>query len=198
MPDASLDNVTVLLDALARGDASAADRMFPLVYRELRALAARQLRRERSGHTLAPTALVHEAYLKLVGQREASWRSRGHFLAVAATAMRRVLVNHAKARRRLKRGGDRSRLEIDEIANEFERRATDLVALDGALDRLRARSPLQADIVELRFFGGLTVEQAALALDVSERSVHREWAVARAWLRGEVDDATRHGATDGD
>lgn len=192
MADGTPDSVTVLLAAIERGDGSAAERLFPLVYRELRTMAARQLRDERSGHTLVATALVHEAYLKLVGQRDAAWRDRGHFLSVAATAMRRILVNHAKARRRLKRGGGRGRVDIDEIARAFEARAIDLVALDEALERLRELSPDQARLVDLRFFAGLSVEQAAEALGTSERTLHRDWALARAWLRGEIEGA--HGA----
>lgn len=186
MPDGAPDSVSVLLAALDGGDASAADRLFPLVYQELRALAARQLRGERPGHTLVATALVHEAYLKLVGQRDAALKDRGHFLAIAAMAMRRILVNHAKARRRLKRGGGRSAIDIEEITQAFEERATDLVLLDEALDRLRERSPEQARIVELRFFAGLSMEQIASVMETSERSVQRAWAVARAWLRGEL------------
>jgi len=189
LSDEANESIAVLLAAIESGDASAADRLFPLVYSELRGLAANQLRHERSGHTLVATALVHEAYLRLVGQRNASWKDRGHFLAVAASAMRRILVNHAKARKRLKRGGDRRRIDIDSIAEAFEERVSDLVALDAALERLRLRSPDQARIVELRFFAGLSIEQVAEALGTSERSVHREWAVARAWLRGEMQAA---------
>jgi RNA polymerase sigma factor (TIGR02999 family) len=186
-------DVTAILAAASAGDQDAANRLFPLVYEQLRAQAARYLQGEAPGHTLQPTALVHEAYIKLVGQHRASWQDRGHFFAVAAMAMRRILVNHAKAKKSHKRGGDQTRqpLEIDSLAEQFEQRAIDLVALDEALEQLRAISSEQARLVELRFFAGLTVEQAAEALGVSERTVHRDWALARAWLRGEIERRER-------
>lgn len=186
-------DVTVLLTAACEGDSSAAGELLPLVYDELRAMAARHLRAERSGHTLQPTALVHEAYLKLVDQSRVQWRGRAHFMAVAATAMRRILVNHAKARGRLKRGGPpagRERVALDDAVDSFEHRAVDLEALDEALERLATMDAVQARIVELRFFGGLSVEETAETLGISTRTVHREWDLAKAWLRGEVSKGT--------
>ncbi len=183
------NDVTKILLAAGGGDARAAEQLLPLVYDELRRLAARQLRHESPGHTLQPTALVHEAWLRLVDQTQVQWQNRTHFLAVAATAMRRILVNHAKARGRLKRGGpDRNalRVPLDQLVDSLSERSADLAALDEALSRLAELDPQQARIVELRFFGGMTVEEIARALDLSPRTVHREWAMARAWLRGEV------------
>ncbi|MDZ4828993.1 MAG: ECF-type sigma factor [Phycisphaerae bacterium] len=185
------DDVTILLAAATAGDDAAANRLLPLVYEELRGLAASYLRGESAGHTLPPTALVHGAYLKLVGQRETHWKDRGHFFAVAATAMRRILVNHVRDRRRLKRGGDRGREALDDIADRFEEGSIDLLALDAALDRLRHLSERQARVVELRFFAGLTPPQVAEVTGESERSVHRDWAAARAWLRGEIEGKDR-------
>jgi RNA polymerase sigma factor (TIGR02999 family) len=183
-------DLTSTLCAATSGDAAAAADLLPAVYDELRRMAARMLRRERAGHTLQPTALAHEAFLKLIDQSRVQWQGRVHFLAVAATAMRRILVNHAKARGRIKRGGPaahRQRVPLDDALESFEERAVDLEALDEALQRLAAFDPQQARLVELRFFGGMTVEEAADALGISVRTVHREWDVAKAWLRGEVD-----------
>lgn len=186
MPDPDGD-VTRILSAASAGDASAADRLLPLVYSELRGLAAVYLRQESSGHTLPPTALVHEAYLRLVDQERATWRDRGHFFSVAALVMRRILVNHARDRGRLKRGGDRTREPIEEIVVAFESTAGDLVALDEALEKLRAVSERRARVVELRFFAGLTSAQIAEVTESSERSVERDWMTARAWLKAELD-----------
>jgi RNA polymerase sigma factor (TIGR02999 family) len=187
MPQGSGD-VTQILAAVSRGDEQAAQRLFPIVYDKLRRLAARYLRGPSPGHTLQPTALVHEAYLKLVGQDDASWTDRGHFFAVAAVSMRHILVNHAKAKGRQKRdpGPGAARLPIEDIAAVMEERAIDLVALDEALSRLASIDPQQARIVELRFFGGLSVDETAQALGVSVRTVHREWTTARLWQRGEI------------
>lgn len=184
------DDVTQILQAVSGGDERAAARLFPLVYDQLRQLAAGQLRHERAGHTLQPTALVHEAYLRLVDQTRVQWQGRTHFLAVAASAMRRILVNHAKARDRLKRGGegrDQRRVPLDDVVDSLTKRGTDLEALDEALRRLSGLDPQQARIVEMRFFGGMTVDEVARVLSISPRSVHREWAMARAWLRGELE-----------
>jgi RNA polymerase sigma factor (TIGR02999 family) len=181
------EDVTKILADACEGDAAAAERLLPLVYEELRAIAASHLRHERAGHTLQPTALVHEAYVRLIDQTSVRWNGRSHFLAVAAMAMRRVLVNHARDRRRLKRGGpEMKRVPLDDAVGVLEERAGDLEALDGALTRLAAMDPQQARIVELRFFGGLTAPETAEAMGISERTVHREWSLARAWLRGEV------------
>ncbi len=193
MAPSEADDVTQLLAAVNSGDEEAANRLFPLIYDELRNVARRYLGRERAGHTLQATALVHEAYLKLVGQRDASWHGRAHFLAVAATAMRRILVNHAKAHRSAKRGGGRPKLALDEAAALFEDRAGDLLELDEALTRLARLAPDQARIVELRFFAGLSVEETAGLLGVSVRTAQYDWAMARAWLRGELADAEQGG-----
>jgi RNA polymerase sigma factor (TIGR02999 family) len=179
-------DVTAILAAASEGDPAAAQELLPLVYDELREVAGRQLRSERIGHTLQTTALVHEAYLKLIDQSRVQWQGRAHFLAVAATAMRRILVNHAKARGRIKRGGDAARVPLDDALESFQQRSIDLEALDEALGRLSEIDPDQGRIVELRFFGGLSVEETAKVLDISPRTVHREWDLARAWLRGEV------------
>lgn len=180
------EDVTRILAAASSGDPDAADRLLPIVYDELRDLAEGYLRRERADHTLQATALVHEAYLKMVGQTSASFNDRQHFFAIAATAMRRILVNHAKGKKRIKRGGGQRAMALDEAAAVFDDRAIDLVALDEALDRLTQMDPVQSRLVELRFFGGLSAEDAAELLDMSLRTAHREWAAARAWLRGEI------------
>lgn len=180
------EDMTQILTAATAGDQVAADKLLPLVYDELRALAARYLQEERPSHTLQTTALVHEAYLKLIDQRRAKWKDRTHFFAVAATAMRRILVNHAKAKKRSKRGGDQEKISLDVAAAIYEERALDLVALDEALEQLAAMDQQQSRIVELRFFGGLTVDEVAEVLGISARTVHREWTTARAWLRGQI------------
>ena len=164
------------------------EQMFVLVYNELHQLAARKLRSERDGHTLSTTALIHEAWLELNKLNRIQWQNRGHFLAIAAQAMRRILIDYAVARRREKRGGGHVLLSLDEgdalaIAHE---RADELVALDEALARLQAISERQAHIVECRFYGGMSVEETADALDISPATVKREWAIARAWLNREL------------
>jgi len=175
-----------VLAAASAGDPAAADRLLPLVYDELRAQAARYLQRERPDHTLEATALVHEAYLRLVDQTRVQWKDRVHFFAVAAVMMRRVLVNHAKARGAAKRGGTGLRITLDESAAADVAREIDLVALDEALARLADLDPQQARLVELRFFAGLSASEAAGVLGVSERTLHREWAMAKAWLHAEL------------
>jgi RNA polymerase sigma factor (TIGR02999 family) len=180
--------VARLLAELERGG-DAAERLFPIVYEELRALAEAQLRRERSGHTLQPTALVHEAFLKLVGQKDARYESRSHFLAIAATAMRRVLVHHAEKRGSAKRGGGRGRRSLEtgpEIALPESNDPVDLLALDEALVRLAALDERKAKVVELRFFAGLNVAEAAAALGASPATVKRDWEFARVWLLREL------------
>jgi RNA polymerase sigma factor (TIGR02999 family) len=179
-------NITHLLKEWSDGDRRALDRLTPLVYEELHHQAARYLRRERPGHTLQTTALINEAYLRLIDAKDVHWRSRAHFLAIAANLMRRVLVDHARRRDAEKRGGSHIRLTLDEalaIATETD---VDLLAIDEALDRLAAIDPQQARVVELRFFSGLTVEETAAALGVSPKTVKRDWSVARAWLRREI------------
>lgn len=182
-------DVPALLSAMARGDGAAAERLFPIVYDELHRIASAYMRRERPDHTLQATALVHEAFLRLSGPPEddAQFDSRRHFVATAAVAMRRILVNHAKARAAEKRGGGQAVLALDEIAAEFSRRSIDLIALEEALERLAALDARQARLVELRFFGGMTFEDCAQTLGVSLRMVHYEWTHARAWLRDQIE-----------
>ena len=157
--------------------------MLPLVYAELRNVAERYLRRERKDHTLQPTALVHEAYLRLINQREVNWRNRAHFVGVAAEMMRRILVNHAEARAAGKRGGDAERVTLDNALLAFEDRNLDVIEVDASLKKLAERDERGAKIVELRFFGGLTNEEIAEVLGISERTIDREYAFARAWLQ---------------
>ncbi len=178
--------VTRLLAQCRAGDREVLSRLLPLVYEDLRELADRQLRRERQDHTLQATALVHEAYLRLVDQDAQNYENRAHFLALAATAMRRILVNHAIARRAEKRGGGAERVTLFEAASVFEERAEDLVALDEALDRLAAVDPQNSRIVELRFFAGLSADETAECLSLSLRTVERGWRFAKAWLRKEI------------
>jgi RNA polymerase sigma factor (TIGR02999 family) len=161
--------------------------LFPLLYAELRRLAGRYLGRERPGHTLQATALVHEVYLRLVPQADATWEDRGRFVGIAAHIMRRILVEHARSRRRLKRGGDAQRLPLEQDVAAVDADADRWEDLDRALDRLATLDPRQAKVVELRYFGGMTVEEAARVLGVSEKTVKRDWSVARAWLRRELD-----------
>jgi RNA polymerase sigma factor (TIGR02999 family) len=174
--------VTQLLADLSRGDRAALTSLVPLVYEELRRLAGRALRGERVDHTLQATALVHEAFLRLFEQRSVQWRDRRHFLNVAAQMMRRVLVDHARRRLTTKRGGEAERQVLDEALLYVEQRGIDLLALDEALCELSEIDPRQGRIVELRFFGGLTLEETAEAVGTSLATVKREWALARSWL----------------
>jgi RNA polymerase sigma-70 factor (ECF subfamily) len=181
------DDLTRLLEESAAGDETAAARLFPIVYDELRRLAGAALRRERPSHTLQPTALVHEAFLRLVDVKSSRLQDRGHFIAIAARAMRRVLVDHARSRGAVKRGKAEARLSIDDVdVAAADASDMDLVALDQALERLAAIDERQARIVELRFFGGLTVEETAVVIGASDRTVKRDWQMARAWLRREL------------
>jgi RNA polymerase sigma factor (TIGR02999 family) len=166
------------------------DALLPIVYEELRRLAAAYLRRERAGHTLQPTALVHEAYLRLMKDRPDRWQNRAHFSAIAAHSMRQILIERARARAALKRGGAQPRVTLDEALVAGETRSVDLVALDEALDRLEQLDPEQARLVELRFFGGLTIEETADAMGISPATVKRHWTVARAWLARELDGSS--------
>ena len=168
------------------GDDGALGELLPLVYAELRRLAAGYLRRERPGHTLQPTALVNEAYLRLVDQTQVRWQNRAHFLGVAAQMMRRILVDHARGQRAEKRGGEIQKLSLDENIVVSGERAADLVALDEALERLAELDPQKSRIVELRFFGGLSVEETAEVIGVSAPTVKRQWRMAKAWLYGQV------------
>ena len=186
MPDPIQDNVTQVLQDSQQGDPEAANRLVALLYDQLRVLAASYLRHESPGHSLPPTALVHEAYLRLVDQSRVQWQGRSHFLAVAAHVMRRILVDHARAKKRAKRGGDRQRVAwVEELVAESHR-DFDLLEIDDALSALAERDPRQATIVELRFFGGLEMEEIARVLDVSKRTVEAEWTMIRPWLRREL------------
>jgi RNA polymerase sigma factor (TIGR02999 family) len=189
MTHVSQDEVTRLLEALRRGDRTALDALFPLVYQELRAVAHRHRRRWHGDRTLNTTALVHEAYLKLVDQSRASWESRAHFLATAAKAIRHILVNYSRDRRRQKRGGDRPTLSLEELGDRLngdaalsDDGAELLVVLGAALERLERVNERQSRIVECRFFGGLTIEETAAALGISTATVNRSWALAQARL----------------
>jgi RNA polymerase sigma factor (TIGR02999 family) len=178
--------VTELLLELSGGNRAVVDELIPFLYSELKRMAAAQLRAERPGHTLQATALVHEAYLKLVDQRQVNWQNRAHFFGVAAQVMRRILLDYAKGRAREKRGGDVQKTSLDEALLVSHDRAYELVEIDQALGRLEALDRRQAQVVEMRFFGGLSVEETAEALGVSEPTVKREWAMARAWLHREL------------
>jgi RNA polymerase sigma factor (TIGR02999 family) len=178
-----MSDVTTLLDAVQSGDPEAPAQLFQLVYDDLRRLAAHRLAHEAPGQTLEPTALVHEAYLRLVGdKRGASWDGRDHFFAAAAEAMRRILVEHARSKHRLKRGGDRARLPLEEAELLAPEPREDVLALDEALTELAATDRAAADLVQLRYFGGLTFDDAAKVLGVSPRTAKRLWTFARAWL----------------
>ena len=178
--------ITQALVELARGDTGAQDRLFPLVYEALRDLARRELRRERPDHTLSATALVHEAYLKLVQLDRIDWKGRAHFFGVCAPVMRQVLISHARARNAAKRGSGAARVPLTDAMAFAEERPGELLALDEALGRLEALSPRQARVVEARFFAGMTVEETAATLDLSPATVKREWTAARAWLNREL------------
>ena len=184
-PDAS-EPITDLLLELKRGDPESSDRLFLVVYEDLRRLAHRELRRESPDHTLGTTGVVHEAYLRLVNQTRVEWRDRAHFYAVASQAMRRVLVDHARRRRRLKRGAGNRPITLDENVSSLDDRADQLIALDEALTRLEQLNPRLSRVVECRFFGGLTEEEIAQAIGVTVRTVKRDWAKARSWLYGEL------------
>lgn len=179
-------SVTQLLQKWQSGDPQALDQLIPLVYEELRRQAARHLRRERPNHSLQTTALIHEAYLRLVDAQDVVWQGRAHFFAVAANLMRRVLVEHARKKSAGKRGGSAIRLALDEAMPQADAPDVDLLAVDEALARLEAFDPQQAQVVELRFFSGLSVEEVACVLGVSARTVKRDWAVAKMWLHREI------------
>jgi len=182
--------VTELLRRMRAGDEGAADRLVPLIYDELHQLAARFLRGERKGHTLQTTALVHEAYLRLVDQQQAAWTDRTHFMAVAATLIRRILIDHARHANAERRGGGKRPASLDAVGDPVAVEDPDtLLAIDEALVRLASLDARKARVVELRFFGGLTVDQTATVLSVSPATVDRDWHMARAWLYREVDGA---------
>jgi RNA polymerase sigma factor (TIGR02999 family) len=190
MAKPSHKNVTDLLIDWGKGDPEAFETLMPLVYDELHRLASRYLRHERPGHTLQTTALVHETYLKLVDQKNTPWQNRAQFFAVAAQVMRHILVDYARSRRAFKRGGDCYRLSLDESIISFEEKDPDLLVLNEALNSLAAIDPQQSRVVELRVFGGLTVEETAQTLGVSPRTVKREWSMAKAWLHKQMRSVT--------
>ena len=182
-----MNKITSILNTIPRGDSRLSEQLLPLVYEELRKLAAARLAHEKPGQTLQATALVHEAYLRLVdGGGDRSWDSRGHFFAAAAEAMRRILVDHARQRQSRKRGGDRHRVPLEEAAAPSLAPALDLLALDEALSELERNEPEKAELVKLRFFAGLTLPEAANALGISVATAKRHWVYARAWLYGRV------------
>jgi RNA polymerase sigma factor (TIGR02999 family) len=186
-PDNKKD-VTQLLADLQDGAPGAAEALLPVVYDELRRIAAAYMRRERPNHTLQATALVHEAYIQLVGQTRVDWRNRSHFFGVAAQLMRRILVEHARSHNALKRGGSASKIALEDALNQFPNRELTVIALEDALQTLEKLDERQCRIVELRFFGGLTTEEIADFLHISTATVEREWRGARAWLYSELSD----------
>lgn len=185
-PDRTAHDVTRLLHELSGGDESAMARLVPLIYDELRAIAAREMRRERGEHTLQPTALVHEVFLRLVDKPDLSWESRAHFLNIAAQSMRRILVEHARHRKRQKRGGGAERITLDEQLHAPGAGAPDLTDIDEALERLSSLDPRKGRVVELRFFAGLSVEETGRVLGISNATVKREWQFAKAWIQREL------------
>ena len=182
-----MSDVTQILSAIERGDPQAAEELLPLVYDELRILAAQRLAGEKPGQTLQATALVHEAYVRLVGgEQPHGWNGRGHFFAAAAEAMRRILVENARRKNRVKHGGDRERVEIEMASLPTRMTSDELVALDEALEKLRQEDPVKAQLVTLRYFGGMTIEQASEVLNISRVTAHRYWVYARAWLNQQI------------
>ncbi|MCW5961286.1 MAG: sigma-70 family RNA polymerase sigma factor [Pyrinomonadaceae bacterium] len=179
-------DVTALLNKAQEGDKPSLDKLFPLVYDELRRVAARQLRAERSDHTLQATALVHEAYIRLLEQKEVDWENRLHFFSIASEMIRRILVNYAVKRNAKKRGQNATKLALDEAVNYSTGEEFDVVGLDAALRELAEFDEKQAKIVELRFFGGLTIEETAEVLEISDSTVKREWRMAKSWLRSRI------------
>jgi RNA polymerase sigma factor (TIGR02999 family) len=190
----SVDAITQVLNAIEQGDSHASSQLLPLVYEELRRLAAQKLAGEKAGQTLQPTALVHEAYLRLVGNgAERHWDSRGHFFAACAESMRRILVNRALEKRCLKRGGGWKRVDLNALATVDHASDEDLIAIDDALERLAKESPVCADLVKLRFFAGLTLDETAVSLGLARRTADRYWAYARARLFEMLSDGPEPG-----
>ncbi len=187
MTSPSREEVTRMLQAAGQGSKTAVDQLLSVVYGELRRLAQGYLRGEPGGHTLQATALVHEAYLRLIGQESVGFKDRAQFFGAAAQAMRRILVDHARAKKRHKRGGGAPRVSLDEALEAMEQRAVDLVALDQALCSLAEFDPSKARLVELRFFAGLSMAEAAQAIGMSQRTAERQWTTARAWLHSALD-----------
>lgn len=186
MSESEQTDITRLLEAAGEGDPRAAQKLLPLVYEQLRKAAQKQMAGERPDHTLQATALVHEAYLRLVGSHERTWENRAHFYVAATEAMRRILIEHARKRKRVKRGGDRQRIPLSSAYLAEEACPEDIVSVDSAIRRLEERDSRMASIVRLRFFAGLGVEETAETLGLSDRTVRREWALARAWLHREL------------
>jgi RNA polymerase sigma factor (TIGR02999 family) len=185
-PSTSPKEVTQLLLDWSRGDQAALDKLMPLVYGELRRMANRYMRREHVGHTLQTTALINEAYLRLIEQQHVQWHNRAHFFAISAQLMRRILVDHARSHTRAKRGGGVLKVSLNEALVPSQERAAELVALDDALMRLATIDPRKSQVVELRFFGGLSVEETAEVLKVTPMTVTRDWKTAKAWLHREM------------
>jgi len=181
-----MSDVTQILEAIMAGNSGATEKLFPLVYSELRRLAAIRLSRELPGQTLEPTALVHEAYIRLVGDANFQWQSRGHFFAAAAESMRRILIDRARGKKRLKRGARAKRLDLKDVDLAYEMPSDELLALDEALEKLQQEDPIKAQLIKLRFYAGLTAEQAAQASGISRATADRYWRYARAWLYHEI------------
>ena len=181
-----MSDVTRILEAIQHGDGTAADELLPLVYEELRKLAAHNMANERPGQTLQPTALVHEAWLRLTGDESKTWDSRGHFFAAAAEAMRRILIERARAKSRLRRGGRGERIPLDHVTVASDDPPETVLAINDALERLTARDPFKAEVVKMRYFIGLSQDEIARALGVSVPTIRRHWAIARAWLYAEM------------
>ena len=186
MSEASPGEVTHILEEVGRGDPAARVRLMSLVYDELHKLASACMRGERKDHTLQPTALVHEAYLRLVGEREVRWQNRAHFFGAAAEVMRRILVDHARSRLAAKRGGDRAKLPLDDLVDWSDEQPENVIAIDEALEALEVHDAQKGQIVKLRFFAGLTAEEVAEVLEVSVRTVKRQWRYTKAWLYREI------------
>jgi RNA polymerase sigma factor (TIGR02999 family) len=184
-----MNDVTQILNAIENGDVPAADKLLPLVYQELRKLAAQRMKNEKPGQTLQATALVHEAYIRLVGAENQNWNSRAHFFAAAAEAMRRILIESARRKKSLRRGGDLKRIDLNEavLTNDDDAPSDELLALDEALEKLSKTDKAKADLVKLRYFAGLTSQQAAELLGISLSTADRYWSYARSWLRIEID-----------
>jgi RNA polymerase sigma factor (TIGR02999 family) len=180
------ENITGLLARYGRGDKESLDELMPIVYDELRRQAARYLRREKAGHTLQTTALIHEAYVRLVDQRNVQWQNRAHFFGIAAQMMRRILVDHARSKQRVKRGGSEIRVSLSDATVAVKGQDLDVVALDEALERLGQIDEQQSRVVELRFFSGLSVEETAAVMGISKSTVKRDWSMAKAWLHREL------------
>jgi RNA polymerase sigma factor (TIGR02999 family) len=187
----TMSDVTRILNAIERGDVKATDELLPVVYEELRLLAAQKLSKEPPGQTLQATALVHEAYLRLLGDEGKTWQNRGHFFAAAAEAMRRILIENARRKQRLKRGGGYQKVDLDEIGLTLFGSCDELLALDEALEKLAQKDKVKADLVKLRFFAGLTNEQAGKVLGLSHNTADRYWAYARSWLHLEITKGER-------